>query len=104
MKTYYDFFAGGGMVQAGLGNDWRCLYANDICKKKAESYCRNWGSDSINITDVRKVTTRDLPGSVDLAWASFPCQDLSLAGQGHRVARGAIEHILALLELDDRFV
>ena len=25
---------------------------------------------------------RDLPGLADLAWASFPCQDLSLAGAG----------------------
>ena len=70
------------MVQAGLGNGWRCLYANDICKKKADSYRRNWGIDSIHETDVREVTTRDLPGSADLAWASFPCQDLSLAGKG----------------------
>jgi DNA (cytosine-5)-methyltransferase 1 len=31
---------------------------------------------------VAKVTTADLPGAVDLAWASFPCQDLSLAGAG----------------------
>lgn len=28
------------------------------------------------------LTTADLPGAADLAWASFPCQDLSLAGAG----------------------
>src|SRR5690606_8956743 len=32
--------------------------------------------------DVAAVSTADLPGSADLAWASFPCQDLSLAGAG----------------------
>ena len=28
------------------------------------------------------LTTEDLPGTADLAWVSFPCQDLSLAGSG----------------------
>src|ERR1700738_1176162 len=28
------------------------------------------------------LTTKDLPGHADLVWASFPCQDLSLAGAG----------------------
>ena len=28
------------------------------------------------------MSTAALPGQVDLAWASFPCQDLSLAGSG----------------------
>ena len=28
------------------------------------------------------LTAADLPGAADLAWASFPCQDLSLAGVG----------------------
>ena len=28
------------------------------------------------------MTLDDLPGSADLAWGSFPCQDLSLAGAG----------------------
>ena len=30
---FYEFFAGGGMVRAGLGDQWRCLYANDIDQK-----------------------------------------------------------------------
>ena len=77
---FYEFFAGGGMVRAGLGEGWRCLYANDIDEKKAASYVRNWGGDELQVTDVKAVTTDDLPGMVGLAWASFPCQDLSLAG------------------------
>ena len=81
-KYYYDFFAGGGMAHAGLGNYWHCLYANDICEKKANTYRRNWGGDSLHVADVRDISTQDLPGSADLAWASFPCQDLSLAGKG----------------------
>ena len=32
--------------------------------------------------DVADLSTGDLPGTPDLVWASFPCQDLSLAGMG----------------------
>ena len=40
--TFYEFFAGGGMVRAGLGPGWRCLFANDFDRKKAETYVANW--------------------------------------------------------------
>jgi len=80
--TYYEFFAGGGMARAGLGDGWRCLFANDFDKKKAESYRANWGGEELFVGDVRAVTTDQLPGRADLVWASFPCQDLSLAGAG----------------------
>ena len=82
MRTYYDFFAGGGMAQAGLGTGWRCVFANDIDPRKAECYARNWGGAHLHVADVRDVSTDELPGRTDLAWASFPCQDLSLAGNG----------------------
>ena len=82
MHTYYEFFAGGGMARAGLGEGWRCLYANDLDLKKTACYARNWGSQELHVEDVNRVGTEDLPGTADLAWASFPCQDLSLAGVG----------------------
>jgi DNA (cytosine-5)-methyltransferase 1 len=81
-KTFYEFFAGGGMARAGLGGGWHCLLANDICPKKAESYARNWGSEHLLVQDVFALTTKQLPHQADLAWGSFPCQDLSLAGAG----------------------
>ena len=80
--SYYEFFAGGGMVRAGLGDAWTCLFANDFDHKKAKSYAENWGDDHLKVGDVRAVSTDDLPFGVDFAWASFPCQDLSLAGGG----------------------
>ena len=80
--SFYEFFAGGGMVRAGLGPDWECVFANDFDNKKAESYIRNWGSADLHMKDVRSVCVSELPGEADLAWASFPCQDLSLAGNG----------------------
>jgi len=82
MFEFFEFFAGGGMARAGLGPAWSCLFANDLDLKKAASYAANWGSEHLKIGDVAKVTPSDLPGSADLAWASFPCQDLSLAGAG----------------------
>ena len=82
MHQFYDFFAGGGMAQAGLGDRWECLYANDIDENKARCYARNWGDAHLQVCDVAAVEPSDLPGHADLAWASFPCQDLSLAGSG----------------------
>lgn len=82
MPTFYEFFAGGGMARAGLGPAWTCLFANDFDEKKAASYRANWGGDDLWVGDVAEVRPDQLPGKADLAWASFPCQDLSLAGAG----------------------
>lgn len=82
MRTFYEFFAGGGMARMGLGDGWRCVFANDFDETKALSYAANWGTDHLIVDDVAKIKVNALPGGVDLAWASFPCQDLSLAGDG----------------------
>ncbi len=88
MPSFYEFFAGGGMANAGLGPKWDCLLANDIDSMKADVYCANWGREHFLELDINLVEPADLPGKADLAWASFPCQDLSLAGNyqgiGHR--------------------
>ncbi len=80
--TFYEFFAGGGMARAGLGSDWTCLFANDIDADKAASYRANWGGGDFVGGDLGALLPEILPGRADLAWASFPCQDLSLAGGG----------------------
>lgn len=80
--SFYEFFAGGGMARAGLEKQWRCLFANDMDPIKASTYIDNWGVEHFDIRDVREITSNDLPHHVDLTWASFPCQDLSLAGNG----------------------
>ena len=82
MLSFYEFFAGGGMVRAGLGTGWSCLFANDIDPKKGACYSQNWDHSTLRLEDVAELKTADLPGTADLAWASFPCQDLSLAGSG----------------------
>ena len=79
---FYEFFCGGGMARAGLGEAWRCLFANDFDARKARAYADNWGAAELRLADVATLGPADLPGRADLAWASFPCQDLSLAGAG----------------------
>jgi len=79
---FYEFFCGGGMARAGLGQNWECVFANDIDVKKAESYKLNWGNNEIKVDDIANITTDQLSNHSDLTWASFPCQDLSSAGSG----------------------
>lgn len=82
-RVWYEFFAGGGMARIGLGPGWRCTFANDICEKKARAYRAFFGScPELRVGNVAQFTGKDLPGVPDLVWASFPCQDLSLAGNG----------------------
>jgi len=81
MLDFYEFFAGGGMARIGLGQGWRCLFANDMDEKKAAAYKANFnGAPELKVCDVADLLPADLPSAADLAWASFPCQDLSLAG------------------------
>lgn len=87
MGSFFEFFAGGGMARAGLGEGWSCLFANDFDPKKGESYRANWGdSGELRIDDIRKLSVADMNGTPDLVWGSFPCQDLSLAGVGAGLA------------------
>ena len=70
------------MARSGLGESWDCIFANDFSEQKAKSYRANWGGDHLTVEDINNIDSANLPGHVDLAWASFPCQDLSLAGNG----------------------
>ncbi len=80
--TFLEFFCGGGMAREGLGPSWSCLFANDIDPMKGAAYTM-FRRDRLRVGDVSRLTLADLPATTaDLAWASFPCQDLSLAGGG----------------------
>jgi len=80
--NFFEFFAGGGMARSGLGDGWNCLFANDMDRVKAATYIKNWGGSHFDGRDIHDVKIEDLKGNGDLAWASFPCQDLSVAGNG----------------------
>ncbi|MEO8114702.1 MAG: DNA cytosine methyltransferase [Phenylobacterium sp.] len=80
--TFLEFFAGGGMARLGLGEGWACAFANDFDPGKAWTYRANFpgAAEHFHEGDVWKLEASDLPGQADLAWASSPCQDVSLAG------------------------
>jgi len=84
--TFYEFFAGGGMARLGIGPAWRCLFANEWSEKKAAAYRARFGGEELRVCDVATLKAAELPGRTNLAWASFPCQDLSLAGNGAGLA------------------
>ena len=73
------------MARAGLGAAWSCSYANDNSALKAAAYRARWGGGELDQRDIDEVRAEDLPPGVHLAWASFPCQDLSVAGAGRGV-------------------
>ncbi len=83
---FAEFFCGGGLVRAGLGPQWACVFANDIDPMKCAVYADNWGGAGLVHGDIAEVTPADVPSGVDLYWASSPCQDFSLAGQGRGLA------------------
>jgi DNA (cytosine-5)-methyltransferase 1 len=77
--SFLEFFSGSGLVTQGLKSYFRTVWANDICSKKAAVYIANHGSKYFHLGSIANIKGENLPNAM-LAWASFPCQDLSLAG------------------------
>ena len=78
------------MARLGLGESWSCRFANDFDPVKAAAYRANFADARAHFHegDVWALTAADLPGTADLAWASSPCQDFSLAGARAGLAGG----------------
>ena len=75
-----EFFAGMGLMRAGLESERvTTVFANDIDPTKAALYCENWGNDELLVADIRCLSG-DLIPDAEVATASFPCTDMSLAG------------------------
>ena len=70
--TFYEFFAGSGMVRAGLGDSWKCLFANDFDDKKAASYEQNWGDGEILVKDIA------IPGHLRTPVGGCACEALTV--------------------------
>ncbi len=78
--TVAEFFAGAGLARLGLEQaGLAVVWANDVDADKAALYRRRFGGDHLVEGSIDDVAAADLP-EVDVAWASFPCTDLSLAG------------------------
>lgn len=83
--SFLEFFAGIGLTHLGLKpHGWKCIYANDIESKKRRMYESCFGStDYYHVEDIWKtknILSKIPSQQADLASASFPCVDLSLAG------------------------
>lgn len=81
--TFAEFFAGIGLLRLALERKgWMARFANDIDPLKAQMYFHNFPDSKDKcfiLGDIHKLGTSLVP-TVDLATASFPCNDLSLAG------------------------
>lgn len=73
-----EFFAGGGLAALGLSG-FDVTFANDMDAMKARAWRANHKGD-LRECDVWDLAPTDIPGRPTLAWASSPCQDVSLAG------------------------
>lgn len=78
-KTCLDFFAGSGLVSFALADFFTTAWANDICAKKAKVFNANHAEQPLALNSIENISGDKLPATV-LSWGSFPCQDLSLAG------------------------
>jgi len=103
--TMQDFFAGSGLVSYGLKGMFVPVWANDISEKKAAVYEANIGKEHFVLSDIRKIKGDSIPDA-NLSWASFPCQDLSLAGdlKGIHAERSGLvwEWLRIISELKDK--
>jgi DNA (cytosine-5)-methyltransferase 1 len=80
-KCFAEFFAGIGLMRVGLERaGWQIVFANDIDEDKQRMYRDHFGDSSeFFLGDVHKLGASEIP-DIALATASFPCNDLSLAG------------------------
>jgi DNA (cytosine-5)-methyltransferase 1 len=81
-KSFAEFFAGVGLMRLGLEREgWRIAFANDIDPQKEEMYRANFpdADRHFALGDIHALPVPKIP-MVALATASFPCNDLSLAG------------------------
>ena len=74
-----DFFAGSGLATEALKDSFDSVWANDICAKKKAVFTANHPPSIFHLDSIEDVNGQELPDHA-LSWASFPCQDLSLAG------------------------
>jgi DNA (cytosine-5)-methyltransferase 1 len=81
-KLVAEFFSGIGLMRVGLEKEgWSVAFANDIDDQKVKMYNDHFGDNSLHVVpeDIHNLSAETIP-TVDLATASFPCNDLSLAG------------------------
>ncbi|MCC6445311.1 MAG: DNA mismatch endonuclease Vsr [Armatimonadetes bacterium] len=81
-KTFAEFFAGIGLMRMGLERQgWVSTFANDLDPQKREMFQGHFNDPDgfLLPDDIHQLPVESVP-TVSLATASFPCNDLSLAG------------------------
>jgi DNA (cytosine-5)-methyltransferase 1 len=101
-----EFFAGIGLVRAALQRcGFEVVWANDLEPIKLAMYEANFSGSDFHLGDIRAVGGADIP-DIELATASFPCTDLSLAGNQAGLAGNESsmfwEFARVLEEMEDR--
>jgi DNA (cytosine-5)-methyltransferase 1 len=89
-RTFADFFAGIGLMRMGLEKEgWAVLFSNDIDSEKYKMYKGNFADADLHykIKDIHLLSEKEIP-NISLATASFPCNDLSLAGSREGLCKG----------------
>ena len=101
-----EFFAGVGLARLGLeAAGFAVPWSNDIEPSKEQMYKAHFGrkekGHTYQLGDIADVKTTDLPEGIDLMWGSFPCTDLSLAGNRAGLAgtgSSTFWHLVRLLQ------
>lgn len=97
-----EFFAGIGLVRLALEKaEWEVAFANDIDPRKEEMYVANFSTDDFHLGDIHKLSEGDIP-DCDLFTASFPCNDLSIAGSWEGLDGKESSAFWGLIDILDR--
>ncbi|MGW1137911.1 DNA cytosine methyltransferase [Streptomyces zhihengii] len=110
-----EFFAGIGLARLGMeAAGIKVTWANDLSPDKQEMYEGHFGRDAAShykLADIKAIAESpgdyEVPRNLAVAWASFPCTDLSLAGGRKGLAgkhSGTFWNFVTILEKlgDDR--
>jgi len=83
-----EFFAGIGLVRLALeSHGISVVFANDIDYDKLAMYKDNFDDQDFHLGDIHHLSAKDVP-TCDLFTASFPCNDLSIAGAMAGINKG----------------
>ena len=87
-----SLFAGIGGIDLGFAQSGvSCVWANEINVFSAQTYKNNFTNAQLNIDDIKKIKSKDIP-DINILAGGFPCQPFSIAGyrKGFDDDRGAL--------------
>ncbi|WP_240416512.1 DNA cytosine methyltransferase [Paenibacillus periandrae] len=88
--TVSSFFSGAGLLDYAFMDSFKIVWANEIVKQAAQSYCANIGNH-IRVGDITRIPLNEIP-STDVIIGGPPCQDYSSSGKnkGEKGERGKL--------------